>query len=312
MKRAIKQTQIAAVRNNVAANQILPELNLLFSTYVAALHGDSGIERAWQSQFSSTPGFSAGLSFDMPYRNRAARSQLRRSELEMLQSKAMVEQVTIEITTDAQQAYWRLNSALETLQAAWASLDAAGFELEQNKKRWDAFALIQGDWSEGQTQSLVLDQLLISQQRLFNAQNVVVEAQTELKQAEVFLKRSMGTLMNVSTGEIPPQQFLEPETTTPTSNNVEEPAAPSSLPFEADVNSPNAIDTPQNAAPQFESGEITFEGDFQPASDASFSQSAAQPPQNQFRQDAEPNSILRRAPNELDSAFGGFGWGTGH
>ena len=75
------------------------------------------------------------------------------------------------------------------------ALEAARAELEQNELRWGNAAIVEGDWSDGQTQSLILDQLLQSQQKLFEAERVVVESEQELKLAQIDLKRATGTLL---------------------------------------------------------------------------------------------------------------------
>ena len=87
LRQATQRVKAAGIRNNVTSNELLPDLKLLFGTYVSALAGDSGIEQAWQKQFSgSTPGFSGGLQFDFPWRNRAARSRHQQTGLELTRS----------------------------------------------------------------------------------------------------------------------------------------------------------------------------------------------------------------------------------
>ena len=69
IRESVSRAKIAAVQRDVSQNELLPELTLLFGTYLAALNGDSGIERAWQQQFDGTqPGVSLGFEFEWPYR----------------------------------------------------------------------------------------------------------------------------------------------------------------------------------------------------------------------------------------------------
>ncbi len=297
LRRAIKQTQIVATENQFQSNQILPDLSLIFGTYVAGLAGDSGIETAWQRQFKgSTPGYSAGLSFEFPWRNRAARSRLRKSELQLVQAHAIVEQATLDITTDVQKAYWRLKSAIETIQTAGLSLDAANAELGQNEKRWETFALTEGDWSEGQTQSLILDQLLATQLKVVNAENIVARAEQELKSAQVFLRRSLGTLIECAR----PSELITP---------IDYPAA--ELPESKIEQAPGGLPTqPENgAAPASPNVPAGNESE----APESIGPPAIGPTTNETTSVGMSNSSnvpfwRGRTANQLDSSFGAFGW----
>lgn len=210
LRQATRRTKAAAIRNQVSANDLLPDLKLLFGTYVAALEPESGVLPAWSKQFNgSTPGFSAGFQYDFPWRNRAARSKMKQSELELTKAQLELEQVTVNLIVDAQQSWYRLESARKRLDSSLMAMSAATAELEQNELRWNNAAMIEGDWSDGQTQSLILDQLLASHQKQFDAERVVVESEQELKLAQVNLKRATGTLLGFCQG-VPTQISNQP------------------------------------------------------------------------------------------------------
>jgi outer membrane protein TolC len=176
---------------------MLPDLSLLFGTYVKGLQGDSALGQAWQQQFvNSTPGYSAGLQYEFPWRNRAAISRNRQNRLEYVRSQAELEKVTVDVIADNQKKYRTLKSAIETLNSARIALDAAWMELSQIQARWEAFPLIEGDWYEGQTQSLLLDQLLNAQQKVTEHEREVTNAEVEMKRAQIALKRAMGTILD--------------------------------------------------------------------------------------------------------------------
>ena len=198
IKATAQRARIAAIQNNILTNELLPELTLLFSSYVSALEGDSGIETAFQQQFSSTPGVSLGLEFEVPYRNRAARSRHLRSRLQVAQIYHEFQQTTQNVVSEAQVAYNRVISAVETLSTAELAVAAAREDLTQNRKRWENFALLEGDLTEGQTPTLVLDQLLSSQQRLTDAELTYSRAIRELKLSQIGLRRATGTLLTVN------------------------------------------------------------------------------------------------------------------
>ncbi len=197
IRQAMNKLKSAAVKNQVSRNEMLPDLSLLFGTYVKGLKGDSALGQAWEQQFvNSTPGYSAGLQYEFPWRNRAALSRNRQNRLEYVRYQNELEQVTIDVIAETQKSYRDLTSGIETLESAQVALDASLAELRQLEVRWDAFPLVEGDWYEGQTQSLLLDQLLVAQEKLTDHEREVTVAELELKKAQIALKRAMGTVLD--------------------------------------------------------------------------------------------------------------------
>ncbi len=92
----------------------------------------------------------------------------------------------------------RVDSTFRTLQAADAAIEAANADLEYQTQRWESFALVEGDLTEGQQPVTILDQLLDSQQRLANAESVFAQSEMEFKIAEIELKRALGLVLTYS------------------------------------------------------------------------------------------------------------------
>lgn len=195
IRAAVQKAKLAALQTDILTNELLPELTLLFSSYVSALEANTGIDRAWQNQFSADPGVSIGFEFELPYKNRAARSRHTRSKIQLSKIHHEIQQTTQNVIAESQIAYRRVISAAETLEAAALAVSAAKADLNQNHRRWENFALIEGDITEGQTPTLILDQLLDSQQRLADAEFTYSQAIKELKVAEIGLRRATGTLL---------------------------------------------------------------------------------------------------------------------
>ncbi len=196
IREAMARAKVKCIDLNISENELLPELSLLLGTYVSALKGDSAIGQAIEDQFGQvTPGYSVGLEFKMPYRNRAAKSRVTQSKLELAKIRAVVDEKVLNVVAESQISLRRVTSAKETLDAALQAIVAARADLEQSFRRWDSFALIEGDFADGQTPTTALDQLLDSQERLTNAELVYAEAELELKSSEVQLQRTMGTLL---------------------------------------------------------------------------------------------------------------------
>lgn len=196
VQEAMTRVRIASVQRDVSANELLPELSLLMGTYVSSLRGDTGILNAFQDQFGQvTPGYSVGINFELPYGNRAAQSRLAQRKLQVTKIRAEVDEVMQTVIAESQVALRRVESASETLVAAEEAIEAAHADRNQFERRWESFALVEGDIADGQNPTNVLDQLLDSQDRLASAELVFVQAERELKVAEVALQRAMGTLL---------------------------------------------------------------------------------------------------------------------
>lgn len=196
IREAMRRIKIAGVQRDVSENELLPELSFLVGTYVSALQGESDVLGAFADQFGQvTPGYSFGLEYELPRFNRAARSRFQQRHLQFRRLQNELEEVMQNVIAESQVAVRRISSAVETLQAAEEAIIAARADLNQNERRWESFALIEGDIAEGLTPTTILDQLLDSQERLSQSEVVYAQAERELKVAEVALQRSMGTLL---------------------------------------------------------------------------------------------------------------------
>jgi outer membrane protein TolC len=196
IKQVMRRARIATIQRDVSANELLPELSLLLGTYVSALRGDSDLFNSVQDQFGQVkPGYNVGIQFELPYRNRAARSRHAQRNLQLKKIRYETDEIIQSVIADTQVALNRVNSATETLVAAEEAIRAARTDLDQFERRWESFALVEGDIADGQTPTTILDQLLDSQERLAASELVYVQAEVELKVAEVALQRSMGTLL---------------------------------------------------------------------------------------------------------------------
>jgi outer membrane protein TolC len=196
IKEAMARAKIAGIQRDISENELLPELSLLLGTYVSGLEGDSQMGQAIQNQFGeTTPGYSVGFEFEFPVWNRAARSRFAQRQLQLAKIRSEVDETMLNVIAESQVALRRVIAAKETLDAALQAVEAGQADLEQFYRRWESFALIEGDIADGRTPTTALDQLLDSQERLTAAELVFTRSETELKIAEVELQRAMGTLL---------------------------------------------------------------------------------------------------------------------
>jgi len=196
IKHSLDRAKAAAIEFDVSKNELLPELSLLFGTYVAGLEGNSNIGRAWTEQFTNTtPGYYAGLEYKIPRGNRAAKSEFEQRRFRLTKIRHEVDAVVQDVIADSQVALRRVNSAHRTLQSSVLAIEAANADLRYNQSRWEAFALVEGDFAERQNATTLLDQLLEAQQRLTNEEIRFAQAELEFKNSQFYLKRAMGTLL---------------------------------------------------------------------------------------------------------------------
>lgn len=196
IKETMTRAKIAGIQRDISANELLPELSLLLGTYVSALQGESQLGQAIQDQFGEVkPGYNVGFEFELPIYNRAAKSRLQQRRLQLEKIRAEVDESMQNVVAESQISLRRVTSARETMIAASQAIEAARADLQQNFRRWESFALVEGDLADGRTPTTILDQLLDSQERLTAAELVFAQAELELKVAEVSLQRTMGTLL---------------------------------------------------------------------------------------------------------------------
>lgn len=195
IKEAMQRAKIAGIQNQIGENDLLPELSLLVGGYVSALNGESGVLNSWDDQFHNRPGYNAGINFEMPYGNRAARSRLSQNKLQLAKIKAEVEESIQKVIAESQIAQRRVASAIQTRDSAVVSIEASQADLEQQASRWEQFGLVEGDFSEGQNPVILLNQVLDAQERLAAAELIYAQSDLELKVSQIALQRTMGTLL---------------------------------------------------------------------------------------------------------------------
>jgi outer membrane protein TolC len=208
ISRAIRAIRATSLRLNMAENEIKPKLDLLLSTYVAGLAGDSDVGRSYVNQFTQArPSYTAGLLLDVPLGNRAAKAQLERRELELRRSFHELE-ATIETTLlQVEVAVREVQTSAREVVARYHTMLAVEMETNYLNERWLSIP------GADRAATLVLEDLLDSQERLADAEREFVRAQVGYVLAVSRVRHSMGTLMEVADGPTP---TLIGETSIPT------------------------------------------------------------------------------------------------
>ena len=190
VKAAANELESAALRIEVTRTELVPQINAVLETYLAALNGNSEIGQSFVDQFSEGgPGFALGFQYEMPRGRRAARAQHR-------EAHHRYQQRSEELRETIQRTRFEIESALIDLRRAAAQktskqqlLITATEEETVLTRRWEAMA------GDGGNVGVVLENLLDAQQRRTEAEREWVSARTDYLISLIDLQRAMGTLL---------------------------------------------------------------------------------------------------------------------
>ncbi len=187
---ALQTIHEVSVRVGVAKNQLLPQLDLLLSAYVAGLDGGRDPLGAFENQFSDgRPGFSIGLAYEFPVGNRAASSRLNRDRWELFQAIQEFRQTTESAIAEVEIAARETSTSYASLIEKRIAIEAARTEVDYLDQRYRELP--------GNEDSVVLliDNLLDAQQRLAEQEREYVESQVAYANSWIELRRTTGQLL---------------------------------------------------------------------------------------------------------------------
>ncbi len=191
VRSAIAQIRSSAIRKQVAANQLLPRLDAVLSSYVAGLRGNRNIGGSFTDQFSiGEPSYTVGIEFEVPIGNRAAKSRLQRSQLEAQVLHRQFERQVGDVVLEARIAGREIERLNRENENNFQGLQKAALELDLIQQRQ------QLNLDDGKTGSLYIEDLLASQARLTAAEIRLARSQTSQAIALVDVKRATGELLS--------------------------------------------------------------------------------------------------------------------
>jgi outer membrane protein TolC len=191
---ALLNYRSALLREGIAANENLPQLDLVLE---GSLNGGNG-GYAWGSSFTNAydqaGSYTAGLRFSVPLGADERRARYARRRIESfqqaLQARQTVETVVLELEVSTNEYVSAFNDLLrrsEALRLADTDRGVLGTRYQSGLSVGGG-----GGPSDG---ILYLDQLLVSQERVANTELDVAEAQATLQVATANLSRARGTLL---------------------------------------------------------------------------------------------------------------------
>ncbi|MCA9078991.1 MAG: TolC family protein [Planctomycetaceae bacterium] len=187
---ALKQIRAAAVRINMADNELLPQLNLVTEAYVAGLSGNGDVGTALGNQFTDgRPGYSVGLLFDVPLGNRAATARMERRQIEMRQLQSQYEVTLQTVGLEVEVAVREVQTSQQELRGKAEAVAARERQLHNLEARWERLP------GEDLATTLLLENILTAQDRLADAEFSYLQSQVTYNLSLTNLKRATGTLL---------------------------------------------------------------------------------------------------------------------
>ncbi len=183
------------ISRQAARNALLPQLSLVGFYGGSGLGGivppgststiplPTDLAGTWQNTFNnSSPDYYVGLNLNIPFRNRAAKADQYRSELEYRQASLRKEQLRKQIRIEVRNAQYALEQSGARVQSARKARDLAQRTFEITKKEQDL-----GSGSTYQT--------MTAQRDLSIAELNLVTAMTTYQKSKVELDRSTATTL---------------------------------------------------------------------------------------------------------------------
>ncbi|HBE67078.1 MAG TPA: hypothetical protein DDW52_02915 [Planctomycetaceae bacterium] len=188
-----KQISMATVQLELARNRLQPELNLILEGYLAGLEGGSNVPGAWAEQFSEgRPSYAGGFEFEAPYRNRAAQAAVRQQQFVLVRLQNLLAERRANIRAEVENAVRVLEASGIEARGRKRSLASTGEELEYQQLRWEK---LKGDERLAQFQ---LDELLGTQDRLFQEEQSLLQALTDLNRSIIDVQVATGALVQLA------------------------------------------------------------------------------------------------------------------
>ena len=190
---AFLQLQAANIREKMAENELLPELNLVLEGSLAGLSG-SEMGPAYGRQFDEGgPGYGAGFVFSFPLENNVGRATLERRRIEKRQQldqiRTTIDTVFLEVKISARE----VGTSYRETQAKYEAVRAYTEDVDTLKARRSV-----QDLKDDVQVAAYLDTMLDAQDRRNHAEEDFIRAAANYQVSIVNLERAKGNLLSYS------------------------------------------------------------------------------------------------------------------
>ena len=192
MRAAAQRIRGSELLRDIAENQLMPSLALLMETTVSGLAGDYDIARSFGDQFSrGGPGFVAGVTYDFPWGNRAAKSELRAARMALARDVATLEDTVDQVRFEVEGTIAGLQGAAEQYQIRVQSAKKSDAVVVSLIRRRELFP---GELD--QVSQLYVSEILDAMQRRAVAELEIIDLMAQYAITTIQLRKAMGTLLD--------------------------------------------------------------------------------------------------------------------
>ncbi len=185
------QIRASQVQIQVAANDLRSTLNLVTETYIRGLNGDYAFADSFADQFArGRPSYSAGLSYQRPNSNTAAKAIMRQRNLQMRQLLFDLDQQLLNVGAEIRSAAAELDATYAEFSSSVTATLATADELQYLVDRWESNPDL-----ENSNPALLLDEILDAQSRLIQTENNWALAQSTYMIAIARARLAAGTML---------------------------------------------------------------------------------------------------------------------
>ena len=190
ISRAIRQMRVSSVEVGVSKSELLPKLDFIVTSYLAGLQAQSQIGSSINDQFTTgRPGYTAGLEFEIPLGNRAAKAKMEQRQWELKRAISAF-RVTVETSlTEVEIATREVDTSYREMLGKYQAMIAAQNEVAYLQDRFNTLPMIED------STMLLLEDLLAGYERLADEESAFVQAQTGYALSLIQLRRATGTLL---------------------------------------------------------------------------------------------------------------------
>lgn len=187
---AIRQIQSAYLRLERSENELLPDLDLFFQTYVKGLDGDYRYGTAYDNQFDEGgPSYVAGLRFEYPLGNNSAEARNLRKRIEIRQLLHQLDTTVENVLLETRVSYRELVKNYRSMVQSYQIMKADDEEVQALLSRVDYLLANNRPYGE------VLYQLMDASERLTDSEELFAKSELTYNYSLYNLYRAMGILV---------------------------------------------------------------------------------------------------------------------
>jgi outer membrane protein TolC len=189
----IRQIQAADIRQARSKNELRPNLDFVFDTYVKGLDGDFNYSGAYSDQFDEgSPSYLVGLHFEYPLGNNSAEARNLRKRIETRQLLSQLDVNVEHVLLEVQVTHREMMKYYESMLASHQIM------LSDQQEIKEILETIDYNLSQGQPYGDMLYRLMDASERLTESEEIVARSEMIYNLSLYSLYRAMGILVSHS------------------------------------------------------------------------------------------------------------------